>query len=398
MITTAEGFAAMDANGSYELGKDITITTPYSSAFSGTFDGKGHTVTLAISSAEDGSRLALFSKLASTATVKNLQIEGSVTYSGTDRKNAYVGSIAAECEGTVTNCKNNAEISGYSYIGGIAGVLTGGQIVSCANKGDVKGINGESRYIGGIAGQACGEIRDCYNQGAITSERGSRVHLGGISGSLESGNYSVQNCYNRGSIAVKSNSAAIVGWHTGKEVLNCYFVETDGLAGTNGSGKSETSSKTLAEMKSADFVTLLGSAFRYKAGDFPALSWETPTASVQFNITPEDAVLTINGATYTGSCNVALPAGTHDYMVSLDGYTTQSGTVTVTENEGVLTADQTRVGITLPKDDAQLTDVHFTVTPDTATFELKDGETTVQPSAESQFTLSLIHISEPTRP
>ena len=149
-------------------------------------------------------------------------------------------------------------------------------------------------------------------------------------------------------------------------------------------------SKTADEMKSSEFATLLGSAFMYKAGDYPALTWETPTASVNFNITPANAVLSINDATYTGSCDVALPAGTHRYTVSLDGYTQESGEIRVTESEDVLKADPKSVKVTLQKDDAQWTDVHFTVTPDTATFELKDGETTVQPSAESQFTYSVL--------
>ena len=109
-----------------------------------------------------------------------------------------------------------------------------------------------------------------------------------------------------------------------------------------------------------------------------------------FDITPANAVLSINGATYTGSCNVALPAGKHDYTVSLDGYTAQSGTVTVTENEGVLTAAPTSVEATLKKDSEKWADVQFTVTPDTATFELKDGETTVQPSEGEKFTYSLL--------
>ena len=60
-------------------------------------------------------------------------------------------------------------------------------------------------------------------------------------------------------------------------------------------------------MKSSEFATLLGSAFMYKAGDYPALTWETPTASVNFNITPANAVLSINDATYTGSCDVEFP-------------------------------------------------------------------------------------------
>lgn len=48
-VSSAKEFAAMDASGSYTLTKDIIVTEPYASDFSGTFDGNGHTVTLAIS-------------------------------------------------------------------------------------------------------------------------------------------------------------------------------------------------------------------------------------------------------------------------------------------------------------------------------------------------------------
>lgn len=90
---------------------------------------------------------------------------------------------------------------------------------------------------------------------------------------------------------------------------------------------------------------------------------------------PANAVLSINGATYTGSCNVALPAGAHDYTVSLAGYKTEDGTIAVTKSGDNLEAEPSTVPVSLKKDSTLWTDVHFAVTPDTATFELKDGET-----------------------
>ena len=356
VITTAEGFAAMDANGNYVLGGDITIAEPYADEFTGTFDGDGHTVTLAIDTPEKN-YVGLFSKLGNNATVKNLAVTGNVS------GNEYVAGIAGEnASGTISSCKNTADIS----------------------------ANG--RYVGGIAGKNSGNINSSYNMGRVSSERSrSGVNLGGIVG-FSSG--TVTNCYNIGIIlptSTTSNFAAIAGWLDGGIVTNSYYLEQSELVGTNfNGGTSQEGKRTESEMKSSEFANLLGAAFMSKAGDYPALTWETPTASVNFNITPENAVLSINDATYTGSCDVALPAGTHSYTVSLDGYTEHSGEVTVKEVGGVLEADPTSVKVTLPKDDAQWTDVHFTVTPDTATFELKDGETTVQPSAESQFTYSVL--------
>lgn len=70
-------------------------------------------------------------------------------------------------------------------------------------------------------------------------------------------------------------------------------------------------------MKSSAFATLLSDAFMSKPGDYPALKWETPTASVNFNITPANAQLTITktgvdegSAVYTGTGGtIALAAG-----------------------------------------------------------------------------------------
>ena len=354
VINDAAAFADMDSSGNYVLGGDITISQPYGKEFSGTFDGKGYTVTL------DGTTNGVFVSTAASAVIQNLGVNGTV--SGREKIAGVVGMNA----GTIKNCKNAADITS------------------------------DSRYVGGIAGQNKGTIQSCYNIGRITSSRTRSVNLGGITGSVETAAI-VKNCYNVGNISVvsTSNFAAIAGWISGGNAENCYYLQADNLTGTNeyvsGEGSIDrATAKTADEMKSAEFAEALGNAFMPKTGDYPALTWETPTASVSFNITPANAILSVNGATYTGSCNVPLPAGAHDYTVSLDGYAAQSGTVTVTENGGVLTAVPTSVEVTLEKDSEQWTDVRFAVTPDTATFELKDGETTVEPSAEPKFTYSVL--------
>ena len=141
-------------------------------------------------------------------------------------------------------------------------------------------------------------------------------------------------------------------------------------------------------MKSPAFAALLGSAFMAKAGDYPALSWETPTAAVSFTIAPANATLEINGGTYTGSTTVALPAADtpYSYTVSCDGYTTKTGTVTVRNKDNPV-ADPANVTVTLAEDAAQWVTVTFTVTPENATLTLKDGETQVAPTEGTTYQL-----------
>lgn len=353
-INDADDFKNMVAGGSYKLTADITVTAPYANEFTGTFDGNGHTVTLAISG--DSDYQALFAKLAAGAVVKNVMVDGEVT--GTDN------------------------------IGGIAGIATNATIIACANKATVAATG---RYVGGLVGKGTGlTMTSCYNQGAVSSTRTRPINMGGIAGYVDGG-ASVENCYNTGSITGSGdNTAAVVGWNAAT-VKNCYYLESTykvGSCGKKGGYTDPTVSKTDAEMRSGDIVTLLGSAFMVKSGDYPALSWETPTAAVRFTIQPENAVLTINGGTYTGSTTVALPAADapYSYTVSCPGYTQQTGSVTVTNKDNPV-ADPANVTVTLAEDAAKWVTVTFSVTPENATLTLKDGETQVAPTEGTTYQL-----------
>lgn len=356
-IGTAEEFAAMEPGGNYQLTADITVTAPYANEFtdfSGTFDGNGHTVTLAISG--DSDYQALFAKLAAGAVVKNVMVDGEVT--GTDN------------------------------IGGIAGIATNATIIACANKATVTATG---RYVGGLVGKGTGlTMTSCYNQGAVSSTRTRPINMGGIAGYVDGG-ASVENCYNTGSITGSGdNTAAVVGWNAAT-VKNCYYLESTykvGSCGKKGGYTDPTVSKTDAEMRSGDIVTLLGSAFMVKSGDYPALKWETPTAAVLFTIAPANATLEINGGTYTGSTTVALPAADapYSYTVSCPGYTQQTGSVTVTDKDNPV-ANPANVTVTLAEDAAQWVTVTFTVTPAGAALTLKDGETQVAPTEGTTYQL-----------
>ncbi len=352
-IGTAEEFAAMDASGSYKLTADIIVTAPYANEFTGTFDGNGHTVTLAISGNSDYQ--ALFAKLAAGALVKNTMVDGEVT--------------------------------GTNNIGGIAGIATNATIIACANKATVAATG---RYVGGLVGKGTGlTMTSCYNQGAVSSTRTRPINMGGIAGYVDGG-ASVENCYNTGSITGSGkNTAAVVGWNAAT-VKSCYYLESTYKVGSCGNGDytDPTVPKTDTEMRSGDIVTLLGSAFMAKTGDYPALSWETPTAAVTFAIQPENAVLTINGGTYTGSTTVALPAADapYSYTVSCPGYTQQTGSVTVTGNDNPV-ANPNSVSVTLEKDTSAWVNVTFNVTPTGAALTVKRGDTVIEPQSDGSYKL-----------
>lgn len=388
-IGTAEEFAAMEPGGNYQLTADITVTAPYANEFtdfSGTFDGNGHTVTLNITAST--ANVGLFSTLAGGAVVKNVITAGSI--SSTEK---YVGGIAGFAntysgDVTIENCKNTAAVQGGNGVGGIFGYCSGSAhsvtITGCANTGTISG----ARNSGGICGtlENAHFIKNCYNSGAVTGS-----NIGGILGRGAKG-VLIENCYNLENIS-NGNAILAFAYKQGNpiEVKNCYalkgsaslLVPADNVTVDRASGF-----KTETEMKSPAFAALLGEAFMVKSGDYPALKWETPTAAVPFTIQPENAVLTINGGTYTGSTTVALPAADapYSYTVSCPGYTQQTGSVTVTNKDNpVATPDS--VTVTLEKDAAKWVTVTFNVTPTGAALTVKQGDTVIKPQSGGSYKL-----------
>lgn len=389
-VSSAEEFAAMDASGSYKLTADITVTEPYAYDFSGTFDGNGHTVTLNITSSSAKSYTGLFGTLAGGAVVKNVITAGKIEATGKDnvggiagRANTYGGAV------TIENCKNIAEISGNKAVGGILGNCTTINytltISACANTGAVTASNSQA---GGIAGnfENAHIIRDCYNTGNVS------VQHSGCAGILGRGTKgaSIVNCYTAGN----SGDYALLGQtsttYTACTVKNSYALQgtATALVKESVSVDNQSGFKTAEEMKSADFAALLGDAFMVKSGDYPALSWETPTAAVLFTIAPANATLEINGGTYTGSTTVALPAADapYSYTVSCDGYTTKTGTVTVRNKDNPV-ADPANVTVTLAEDTSAWVTVTFNVTPTGAALTVKQGDTVIKPQSGGSYKL-----------
>lgn len=297
-VSSAKEFAAMDASGSYTLTKDIIVTEPYASDFSGTFDGNGHTVTLDITAST--ANVGLFSKLAGGAVVKNVITAGSVTVDHTNKK-SYVGGIAGYANAyenpiLIENCKNTAAISGYKAVGGILGQGTntnGITIYSCANTGTIAGANTQ---IGGIAGSitATATIESCYNTGDVNGFS----NVAGIVGSGSSGtSLQVKNCYTTGQIGIIEGSSNLSYGLVGGGKNKCSVANSYALENTASSKalvpKANSSSyqiqiddvscfKPLDEMQSAEFAATLGSAFQYNGGGYPTL--KDPEPVVEKNV------------------------------------------------------------------------------------------------------------------
>ena len=173
-IKTAEDFAAFAracARESYSLGRRFVLTADvdlsgldYEPAawFAGSFEGGGHTVRgLALSG--EGSRQGLFRTVASTASVSNLHVEGSVAPGGTAE---YVGGLAGVNEGTLLGCSFRGTVKGLNAVGGLVGRnADSGRIRSSGASGSVEG----EHRVGGVAGLNEGRLEDCDNYGAVNA-------------------------------------------------------------------------------------------------------------------------------------------------------------------------------------------------------------------------------------
>lgn len=194
------------ANKTVKLGEDIDligyIWTPIgigNYSFKGVFDGGNHKITSMNVRAADTNNVGLFGYV-SGGTVKNLQVEGSVSYTGNTYVYGDVGGIVG-ClgdSGAVTNCLSKVTVEGsgkIANVGGVVGNLIAGTINLCWNEGTV---NGGSGSVGGIVGtNSGGTVTNCANFGTVT---GSST-AGGISGSG-----AVANSYNLGNVTGAENT------------------------------------------------------------------------------------------------------------------------------------------------------------------------------------------------
>lgn len=266
--------------------------------FYGSFDGAGYTIS-GLYVKKNADNVGLFSRTAPGSKIKNVKISKSYisgysyvgavvgyvygsssassyitgcTVSSTtvvgrnhnDDKSYYIGGIVGEANSYVyiSSCKNSAKVSGYAYVGGIAGELYiygKGGIYSCSNSGTVRATNGRAggicsyvlisdststsiknntntgtisanSYAGGIFGTVSDTsstvtISKCYNKGTVNA---TDYNAGGIFGfvSTRKCNFYLTLCYNTAEISASSNAGGLIGGidtnYSGKfKVFNC---------------------------------------------------------------------------------------------------------------------------------------------------------------------------------
>ena len=173
--------------------------------FCGTFEGEGHTIR-GLNIVSPGTSKGLFRYATSSAVIRDLNVNGTVTPSGT---RSQVGGIAGRNGGLIENCSFQGTVSGSDYIGGIAGInQASGMIRNCIAEGNIAG----KHFIGGIAGSNDGSIADSVNKACInTSSQHNNITLPDIT---------LDNLLNSESAATTTDIGGIAGI-SGGIVLNC---------------------------------------------------------------------------------------------------------------------------------------------------------------------------------
>ena len=406
--------------------------------FSGSFDGQGHTVTF------KDAAWGLFGYVkgseGAVATVKNVRTEGSIKRSGIAHEVAYAH---------FDNCINGATITAqYARVAGVIGSSTGVRqgngttandvkITNCGNEASVTGLSN----VGGILGwaQVNTRVENCYNTGNIN---GYEV-IGGIAGFLQAsfrGETYVKNSYNTGTVTGTEYVAGIVGdamntveiidsYNAGKshyaivgnvynntvKITRCYFL---GTASAKSSPdytwytEEEMATRATAvsgqEMSSAEFADLLGSAFK-ESCPYPVLSWQTAkehTGSVCNNCklgSTEKEIYDVtfqqhDGFTLTGADKVT-QGEAYSFTFRLnDGYKKDAGFAVKVNGETIAPTSDGTYTVVNVKGPMSITVVDVVVIPGSYSINLPgagygyraEGEKTVKAGESYSFTLSFV--------
>ncbi len=208
-------------------------------AFTGTFDGHGHTISnLTIVTEDGGDYLGLIGE-ADYATIRNLRMDNvSITAFGGNRNlGALVGGMfnsqisLCVVSGTITAGRVSAADS-FENVGGLVGDWHYGLIENCAARVNISsGINGV--YIGGLVGLiADGTIRHAVAAGAIDCGQHTQ-HIGGLAGYVQPA--IIENSCALGSISVGTNYygvGGLVGFLSSGQVQNSYSTASMSFTGT----------------------------------------------------------------------------------------------------------------------------------------------------------------------
>ena len=258
------------------------IGTDYDNAYTGTFDGGGHTITgLTITTNDEYAGLfGYLGNFGKFGTVKNVVMDGiQITC---NHRLGYAGGVAGYSRGTIENCSVSGSVSGTVSVGGVVGAQRDGSITGCSSSATVKG----TLNVGGVAGQTIfgATLTACYATGNVIIEIAPTQNIsgGGLVGFNDG--ISLLSCYATGNVTSTGSSTGYmhIGGFLGNNyttVTACYWKNNheqgigynrESTGATKVDGTDVTWQKAVDAMNTA--LQTAGSEWRYELnGALPTL-------------------------------------------------------------------------------------------------------------------------------
>ena len=186
------------ATSSYKLMVDLDSDTPdydnYGNAwtplgntttpFMGNFDGNGHNINDLIIDMRESNYVGLFGKTGDQAIIRALGMEDASVLG-----QEFVGILAGENGGLISQCYTAGQVSGRNRVGGLSGGnASTGYIYNSYSTAAASGYQTGWADIGGlVGGQGGSEIINSYATGAVSGDSNYAIHLGGLLGTNHDG-------------------------------------------------------------------------------------------------------------------------------------------------------------------------------------------------------------------
>lgn len=280
-ITVNEG--VLDANKDLVSGKDFIPWTPIGTSdvpYTGTFDGKGYTISGLYFNNPTSYYVGLFGCIGANGKISNVGVLDSYfqfralgggvcgmnkngelqncSNSSTvicNMQDGTGGVCGYNSKGIVRDCKNTGSVRGKATLGGVCGVNSYGTITNCFNEGTVS-VTVTSANVGGVCGNNySGTIKCSYNTASVSGQE----YVGGVSGANYYG--TITNCFNKGTVSGQEYFGGVCGAKYGGTITNCYYLSDTAIGGINGkdvSGKAE--GKSIEKFESGEVAYLLAEA------------------------------------------------------------------------------------------------------------------------------------------